>query len=439
MKSVILRSLITILLCLLTNSPIWSQTDFGTEGQFEDPYFFVDYAGFREDVSEKYLVEIYYKIYNPKLTFIKQESDFLASYELDLTILHKDGEQVIAKSIEKNHSANSYDNSVSPDSYLVNMSAFSLYSGDYVLAAKLIDRNSQRTTTIKRSLTLPSRLEKGPATSDIELCMSANPSSSTGQLVKLDKELIPVVSDVFGENDSTMFVYFEVYPDKRGTRAYVLTYEIAGVKQSVLKEEESVEIDVEKLGRIKQFDMQRLSAGDYVLNIRLHSKDKRLLTESNKNFRIEWSPLSLLKKDYHKAIQQLKYIADKDEMQKLENAKVSEREKLWEEFWKSKDPTQNTEKNEMKDEYYKRLNYANANFGIHNKEGWATDMGMVYITYSRPDEIEKHYFDRESDREEGEYMIWYYYRLRPERKFFFRDSGYGEYQLQYPYDGVQRY
>jgi GWxTD domain-containing protein len=438
MKSVILGSLITILLCLLANSPIRAQTDFGTEGEFQDPYFFVDYAGFREDVSEKYQVEIYYKIYNPKLTFIKQENGFLASYELDLTILHKDGEQVTAKSIEKNRSVDSYDNSVSPDSYLVGLSEFSLYSGEYLLVARLIDRNSQRTTTIKRDFTLPSRLEKGPAISDIELCISAN-LSSTDQFVKLNKELIPVVSDVFGEDDSTMFAYFEVYPDTRGTREYVLTCEITGVKQSVLKEEESVEIEVEKLARTKQFDMQRLSAGDYVLNIRLLSKDKRLLTESNKNFRIEWSPLSLLKKDYHKAIQQLKYIADRDEMEKLENAKVSEREKLWEEFWKSKDPSPNTGKNEMRDEYYKRLNYANANFGIHNKEGWATDVGMVYITYGRPDEIEKHYFDRETDREEGEYMIWYYYRLRPERKFFFRDSGYGEYQLQYPYDGVQRY
>ncbi|MCJ7507219.1 MAG: GWxTD domain-containing protein [candidate division Zixibacteria bacterium] len=439
MKSVTSGSLIAVLFCLLANSPIWAQTDFGIEGEFQDPYFFVDYAGFREDAGEKYQVEIYYKIYNPKLTFIKQEGGFLASYELDLTILHKDGEQVTAKSIEKNYSVDSYDNSVSPDKYLVGLSVFSLYSGDYILVAKLIDRNSQRTTTIKRSFTLASRLEKGPAISDIELCMSANPLSSTGQLVKLDKELIPVVSDVFGENDSTMFAYFEVYPDTRGTREYVLTCEITGIKQSVLKEQESVEIKGKKLAQIKQFDMQKLSAGDYVLNVRLYSKDKKLLTESSKNFRVEWSPLSLLKKDYHKAIQQLKYIADKDEMNKLEKANLSEQEELWEEFWKSKDPTQNTEKNEMKDEYYKRLNYANANFGIHNKEGWATDMGMVYITYGRPDEIEKHYFDRESDREEGEYMIWYYYRLRPERKFFFRDSGYGEYQLQYPYDGVQRY
>lgn len=441
MKLTLLGNSIVMLVCFLICLPIciWSQTDFGIEGQFEDPYFFVDYAGFREDRGEKYEVEIYYKIYNSKLTFIKQEQGFLASYELGLTILRKGGEQVTAKSIEKRYAVDSYDNSISSDSYLVDMSKFSLYSGDYILVAKLIDRNSQRMTTIKKSFSLPSRLKEGPAISDIELGIGVNQTLFSDELLKLSRKLIPIVSDIFGEKDSTMFAYFEIYPDPKNPQGYFLAYEIDGRKEIVLKEEEPFEIQENKLAKTKQFDMQSLSAQDYVLNIKLYSKEKKLLTQSSKEFRVEWSPLSLLKKDYHKAIKQLKYIAEEDEIEKLENAKVPDGEKSWEEFWKSKDPTPNTEKNEMKDEYYRRLNYANANFGVHNQEGWETDMGMVYITYGRPDEIEKHYFDRETDRAQGEYLIWYYYRLRPERRFFFKDSGYGEYQLQFPYDGIQRY
>jgi hypothetical protein len=57
-------------------------------------------------------------------------------------------------------------------------------------------------------------------------------------------------------------------------------------------------------------------------------------------------------------------------------------------------------------------------------------MGMVYITFGPADEIERHPFDTNAKP----YQIWYYYNEK--LRFLFVDyNGYGEYELQYPYDG----
>jgi len=82
------------------------------------------------------------------------------------------------------------------------------------------------------------------------------------------------------------------------------------------------------------------------------------------------------------------------------------------------------------EEYYKRIKYANEHFGIYDKEGYKTDMGLVYVKFGPPDEIDRHPFELDVRA----YQVWYYYRLN--RKFLFVDvNGYGEYELRYPYDG----
>jgi GWxTD domain-containing protein len=68
-----------------------------------------------------------------------------------------------------------------------------------------------------------------------------------------------------------------------------------------------------------------------------------------------------------------------------------EREKFIEQFWLRRDPTPGTAANEFKFEHYRRIAYANRNYGAESKvAGWKTDRGRIYITYGPPDEKETH-------------------------------------------------
>jgi GWxTD domain-containing protein len=136
-----------------------------------------------------------------------------------------------------------------------------------------------------------------------------------------------------------------------------------------------------------------------------------------------------LKTDYRKAVEQLRYIASPEEMNKLKETKEEERLQAWIDFWRAKDPTPQTVENELQEEYYRRLAYANANFGIFQREGWTTDMGRIYIIYGHPDEVERHPFERETKP----YQIWYYYQ-RNIQIIFVDESGYGEYEIESIYE-----
>src|SRR5262249_4747952 len=67
-----------------------------------------------------------------------------------------------------------------------------------------------------------------------------------------------------------------------------------------------------------------------------------------------------------------------------------EREQFIEQFWLRRDPTPGTPQNELKEEHYERIAYANQRFSYGNVAGWQSDRGHMYILHGKPDEIESH-------------------------------------------------
>jgi len=66
-----------------------------------------------------------------------------------------------------------------------------------------------------------------------------------------------------------------------------------------------------------------------------------------------------------------------------------EREQFIENFWERRNPNPGSPENEFKEEYYRRIAYANEHYasGI---QGWRTDRGRIYIMYGPPDENDSH-------------------------------------------------
>jgi GWxTD domain-containing protein len=126
---------------------------------------------------------------------------------------------------------------------------------------------------------------------------------------------------------------------------------------------------------------------------------------------------------------------ERDVFRKLETDK--ERDIFIEAFWKQRDPTPGTPRNEFKEEYYKRWGYANDYFGRGTpRPGWMTDMGRVYIILGPPQNIEEH------EDTMGVYptQIWFYigdpaYGLPTGfHIIFFKKLGTGEFVLYSPVD-----
>jgi len=103
-----------------------------------------------------------------------------------------------------------------------------------------------------------------------------------------------------------------------------------------------------------------------------------------------------------------------------------EREQFISEFWRRRDTDRTTGENEFRADYYRRIAYANENFGFGEIPGWHTDRGRIYITHGKPDEVRK--------TTSGE--VWVY-RYSPEAKAqieveFVNMNGTGDYRLRLP-------
>ncbi len=111
-------------------------------------------------------------------------------------------------------------------------------------------------------------------------------------------------------------------------------------------------------------------------------------------------------------------------------------------FWKQRDPTPETEKNEFREEHYRRIAYANQWFGRNSPEpGWRTDMGRIYIILGEPKAIDRF----ENLTQVFPTVIWFYAALNSPglptsfNIVFFKPEGTINYVLYSPTkDGPQK-
>lgn len=144
-----------------------------------------------------------------------------------------------------------------------------------------------------------------------------------------------------------------------------------------------------------------------------------------------------LKEKYRKWLEeQVVYIItpkEKDVFLQLQTDR--EKDVFIEAFWKHRDPTPNTPRNEFEEEHFKRIDYANNWFGKDSPgPGWRTARGRIYITLGPPNSVERY----ENLSEIYPVIIWFYdgmmeYGLPNSfNVVFFKKGSIGEYRLYSP-------
>lgn len=130
-------------------------------------------------------------------------------------------------------------------------------------------------------------------------------------------------------------------------------------------------------------------------------------------------PVSLYSLDV--AIDMLHFIVSESKLEEINSGSDSARERKFREFWAQRDPTPETEFNELMTEYYNRIDYAYNEFSSLQVPGFETDQGQAYILYGPPDEVERRLPTDAPTRE-----IWHY----PNRRLIFEaTTGFGDFKL----------
>ncbi|WP_340102529.1 GWxTD domain-containing protein [Rhodohalobacter sp. 8-1] len=153
--------------------------------------------------------------------------------------------------------------------------------------------------------------------------------------------------------------------------------------------------------------------------IQILDSEDQVLGSKTVNSRWLDMPISLLNIDV--AINMMRFIVSDSELDRLQRGSSAEKERKFREYWEQRDPTPDTEFNELMTEYYNRIDYAYRNFTTPQTPGYESDQGHAYILYGQPDNVKRRLPTDQPTRE-----LWEY----PNRTLVFEaTTGFGDFKL----------
>ena len=130
----------------------------------------------------------------------------------------------------------------------------------------------------------------------------------------------------------------------------------------------------------------------------------------------------------------LAYIAEGRELSSWDKKmSPAAKRRMLTEFWKRRDPTPGTPRNERREQFYGAIEYANVNYretGRRAPDGWRTDRGRVYAKNGTPDDVLR----RPKEAYGAAFEVWKYTRGKARHYIFADRTGIGAYQLIYSND-----
>ncbi len=390
--------------------------------------FILDALSFASDSAHS-RVDLFIQVGYDNLTFVRDGEQYSASYELTTTLYDSTSGVIDENSTNEAINDLTFEQSVAASAFKVSQKVFTLTPGRYAIGVQLRDNESKNMRRLQREVYVPDFTRGSLALSDIMLVARVNTQGEK-------KTIVPNISPNVGNLPDAFYIFMEAY---RRRQADSIRFDA-----TVMNEKEEVLLQVDTVQYMQQgrnevfmrIEHSRLPIGDYRLLVTATpdpskgppDESRPYLAASRRMFIVRWRGLPLGLKNLDLAIDQLRYIGKDNEISKIQDATtMEEKQKLFFEFWKKRDPNPNTPRNERMEQYYARVEYANKHFS-HFMEGWRTDMGMVYITFGAPNNVERHPFDIDSKP----YEVWSYYDIN--YSFVFVDqTGFGDYRLTTPF------
>ena len=387
-------------------------------------------------------VDVYTRIPNRNLQFIRSGNAFKAGYTVTASFYEADergrkGRLVKSDSWKDGVTAGSYAATQAADQHDRALGSLDLPPGLYMAVIRIEDEQTRRSYT--REVPANVRDMHQPiSVSDLVLIEGYDARQNA---------ITPIVGAAVGTNQDAFKLFYEIYaaqPERVRIIREVVRVDKKNAARSLrnifnLNEGEDLgeitytraEPTALKAGRfpfVVDIPVGELQAGEYRLRVRVENEQGLMLAYAEKAVTAEWTGLEDHIRNVDQAVDQLKYIAKDKELAQIRAGRTpSERTARLEAFWKRRDPTPGTERNERMEEYYYRITYAERRYGNIAAGGWQSDRGQVLVLFGEPDRIDRH-GQRVADKP---YEVWHYNRIG--KKFIFVDqTGRGDYRLETP-------
>ena len=429
-----------VLLAALLAAPAGAQAAY-------TPAFDVEVVTRRADAADgaRAALDVYTAVPNTSLRFLARADGFEARYAVTVGVYALDAEGaqqglVVSRTFERDVAAPDYD--ATQDGALEDRAVQTLDvpPGRYVVEVAVEDGASGRALTREVGHVVRDVTSGAVALSDPLLLSAYDPAAGTAT---------PIVGATVSTEDDAFWISYSLHAPEATSLdvTYVVTEQsrvrerpsfgallgLAPRQQADLGTPvavtERLDLEAGTTPAAFRIETEALQVGDYTLTVRLATPDGEELASVDKRFAVRWMGLDSQIADLDQAIAQLRYVAKEGELRAIQNApSAEEQRRLFLNFWRGRDPTPGTDRNEEMETYYFRVAYANQRYSRFHDRGWNTDRGEIFIRFGEPDYIDNHPFNYGT----RPYQIWNYYGQG--RRFIFVDeTGMGDFRLLIPH------
>ncbi len=440
------KSLVSALFLLFSSRPAYADDLIRGRGSYQ---LEIDVARFYGDSVQTY-IELYYGIRENIMTYRPDSGHFSSSTYLKWTI-RTDSSKVAEKDWVVPHTIDDT-SAISRSQTLVGIQSVGLPPGRYSMSLTSYDSNDpSRRDSFSTPLIVSRFPEDHEALSDVEFCSSIKPSSNKESIFyKNTLEVTPNAGKLYGSGLPIMYYYVEAYNliSSHSTHPGVIirTTVLDAYGKEILSKDKTKPRQHNSTVEIGTLNLSALHGGTYLFKVSMLDTAQTVLATVSKKFFVykpgaptdtsqnpfmgegATSEISVMTEpEVYKAFAQAKYIATEAERSQFEKLPdLRSKQNFLYEFWRNRNPNPAGSGNEFKENYSRRIDYTNKNFGVGSREGWKTDRGRVYVTYGACDEVERF----PSTAESLPYEIWHFNSLQGGVIFVFVDrTSLGDYIL----------
>ncbi|MCK5847491.1 MAG: GWxTD domain-containing protein [Bacteroidales bacterium] len=402
------------------------------------------YLGYNEFYSPKdgQYLQAYVNIQGESLTWNKEKSKY--SSRVELTVVFKSDTTVVAFS--KDIIISEVNDSSEMNQIFMHTNNYLLENGNYNIDIKIDDLNDTSKAIFSTSEFIINNPIDSVYSSSIEVFSKIEKTNDIGLNVKGGYRLTPFIYRYFGEQDSVLQFYSEIYntENKWGKDdAFLITYYL--VNNATIKE-------VPKYRKYKRlnttpvavvmgsFDISKLESGNYSMVLEIVDRNNNLISSKNYFFRrnnpnvsieiddvedinIAETFVELIKgKDtLSSIIRTFRPISSVQEQSLSEEVIRNGNEYVMQQyiysFWENRninDPFDPFKK------YMDRIKDCDKLYSTRIKRGYETSRGRIFMLYGKANSIAAEY----NDPAAYPYEIWHYYQARGQRnlKFVFYNT-----------------
>jgi len=354
---------------------------------------------------------------NRSLQFIKEKNKFIAEYDANIFVTTDDEDvQVATGSFSDKIISNRFSETTSKVKSTVLNTSFVVPLGDYNISINVKDLDT------KLSSKQNNKVELKQFSNDSQVYDPIFIKEAKGEW-GFESNKFPIdANQIVVKNNEIQFYQYAVI----NAGVYEMVINILSGKEVQWSKTINSSSESRVISHLITVSTKDINRKDLKVQVSVNQKNSTKSRSLGFRFRNSFMPDSITNIDL--ALSQMNYILTSDERKELKKLKQSDKENFFKKAWARRDPKPDTKVNELMDEYYGRVSFTEENFSRGTSGGWRSDMGMIFILFGKPDDIQRH----TSMQSNYSYETWYYFSIGQEFAFV-DDYGFGDYRLRYPF------